>query len=60
MGKVKELYKSSNDNKSSLWVDKVCYWFLEQLKDVNLNSTDLTFSKENNAGREHKGDENSL
>lgn len=46
---MKELYKSSNDN-TSLWVDKVCYWFLEQLKEVNLNSTDPTFSKENNAG----------
>lgn len=56
MGKLKQLYQSSSDNKS-LWVEKVCYWFLEQVKDVNSGSNDPTFSKENNAGRRMNEDE---
>lgn len=56
MGKLKELYQSSSDNKS-LWVDKVCYWFLEQVKDVSSGLNEPTFSKENNAGRRLDKDE---
>ncbi|CAF3328330.1 unnamed protein product [Rotaria socialis] len=45
--KIKELYQSSKDN-SSLWVEKVCYWFIEQFKDVTSGFNDPTFSKEDN------------
>ncbi|CAF0734833.1 unnamed protein product [Rotaria sordida] len=45
--KLKQLYKSSKDN-TSLWVEKVCYWFIEQFKDVTSGLNDPTFSKEAN------------
>ncbi|CAF4581072.1 unnamed protein product, partial [Rotaria sp. Silwood1] len=45
--KLKQLYKSSKDN-TSLWVEKVCYWFIEQFKDVTSGLNDPIFSKETN------------
>ncbi|CAF4532713.1 unnamed protein product [Rotaria sp. Silwood2] len=45
--KLKQLYKSSKDN-TSLWVEKICYWFIEQFKDVTSSLNDPTFSKEAN------------
>jgi len=45
--KLKQLYQSSKDN-TSLWIEKTCYWFIEQLKDVTSGLNDPTFSKERN------------
>jgi hypothetical protein len=45
--KLKQLYKSSKDN-TSLWIDKICYWFIEQFKDVTSGLNDPRFSKETN------------
>lgn len=45
--KLKELYQSSKDN-PSLALDKVCYWFVDQVKEVTSGTNDSLFSKETN------------
>jgi hypothetical protein len=47
---LKQLYKSSKDN-TSIWVEKICYWFIEQFKETSSGLNDPTFSKETNQGR---------
>jgi hypothetical protein len=47
---LKQLYKSSKDN-TSIWVEKICYWFIEQFKETSSGLNDPTFAKETNQGR---------
>ncbi|CAF1295956.1 unnamed protein product [Adineta steineri] len=43
--KLKQLYKSSKDN-SSIWVEKICYGFIEHFKETTSGLNDPTFAKE--------------
>ena len=54
MEKLKQSFKPSDVN-NSLHVEKVCYWFIEQLKDVAVNPNDPTFAKEASEGRVDMG-----
>ncbi|UJR27775.1 hypothetical protein I4U23_009047 [Adineta vaga] len=44
---LKELYSTSKDN-TSVWVEKICYWFIKQFKEVTSGLNDPTFAKEAN------------
>ncbi|CAF1021461.1 unnamed protein product, partial [Adineta ricciae] len=47
LDELKQLYATSKDN-TSVWVEKICYWFVNQFKEVTSGLSDPTFAKETN------------